>query len=76
MIDNFSEGIDTTDLFNPANTFHAFITNFDVKVVKLIKTQDGKRKFIGFFESHKTYKTVLTSEFSIEDHPFKWEKNS
>jgi hypothetical protein len=76
VIDNFPEGVDTTDLFNPANASHAFITNFDVKAAKLIKTHDGKRKFIGFFESHKTYKAALTSEFSIENQPFKWAKNS
>jgi hypothetical protein len=75
VIDN-SEGVDTTDLYNPANAFHAFITNFDVKAAKLIKTQDGKRKFIGFFESHKSYKTALTSEFTIENQPFKWVTNS
>jgi hypothetical protein len=76
VIDNFPEGVDTTDLYNPANASHAFITNFDVKAAKLIKTQDGKRKFIGFFESHKTYKAALTSEFSIENQPFKWVTNS
>jgi hypothetical protein len=76
VIDNFPEGVDTTDLYNPNNASHAFITNFDVKAAKLIKTQDGKRKFIGFFESHKTYKAALTSKFSIENQPFKWTKNS
>jgi hypothetical protein len=76
VIDNFPEGVDTTDLYNPANASHAFITNFDVKVAKLIKTQDGKRKFIGFFESHKSYKMALTSEFTIENQPFKWITNS
>jgi hypothetical protein len=63
VINNFPEGVDTSDLYNPANASHAFIMNFNVKVAKLIKTHDGKRKFIRFFEFHKTYKAALTSEF-------------